>query len=159
MNGGPFAGTINKRTVDALDAPRLYDGVRTRRIMSFLVDYAIVALLTIPAAIVVAVLGLLTFGLGWGLYAILVPAIAILYVGFTMGSRRQATPGMRLAGIKVERLDGAAMDPVLAVLHGVLFWASVTVLTPLVLVVGLMTRRKQLLHDVLLGTAVVRDRV
>ena len=48
---------------------RAYRGVRTRRIFAFLVDYAIVLALAVPAAIVVAILGLLTLGLGWALYA------------------------------------------------------------------------------------------
>ena len=141
-----------------LDAPRLYDGVRTRRMLSFALDYAIVALLCLPAAIVVFFLGVFTLGFGWGLYAILPAAMAILYLAFTMGGAAQATPGMRLAGVRVEKLDGGSMDPALAVLHGVLFWTSVTFLTPLVLLVALATRRKQLLHDVLLGTVIVRDR-
>ena len=36
------------------------------------------------------------------------------------------------------------------------FWFSVTILTPLVLLVALFTQRKQLLHDLVLGTAAVR---
>jgi uncharacterized RDD family membrane protein YckC len=149
--------TAETRATD-LDAPRLYDGVRTRRMMSFVIDYALVLLLSVPAAIVVFILGIVSFGLAWGLYAILLPVIAIVYIAFTMGGSKQATPGMRVAGVRVARLDGGRVDPTLAVLHGVLFWASVSVLTPFVLLVALFTRRKQLLHDVLLGTAVIRDR-
>ena len=141
-----------------LDAPRLYDGVRSRRIFGFIADYTFVLLLSIPAAIVVAFLGILTLGLGWLLYGILLPLIAILYVGFTMGGASQATPGMRLAGVRLERLGGGRVDPPLAMLHGVLFWASNAVLTPFVLLVALFTPRKQLLQDLLLGTVVVRNR-
>ena len=125
--------------------------------MSFVVDYALVLLLSVPAAIVVFILGIVSFGLAWGLYAILLPVIAIVYIAFTMGGAKQATPGMRVAGVRVARLDGARVDPTMAVLHGVLFWASVSVLTPFVLLIALFTRRKQLLHDLLLGTAVVRN--
>ncbi len=146
----------NNRSTD-LDAPRLYDGVRTRRMLSFVFDYAIVLLLSLPAAVVVFFLGIVTLGLGWLLYAVLPPLVAIVYLAFTMGGRAQATPGMRLAGLRVARLDGGLVDPPLAVLHGVLFWTSVTLLTPFVLLVALATGRKQLLHDLLLGTAVVRS--
>jgi uncharacterized RDD family membrane protein YckC len=45
----------------------------------------------------------------------------------------------------------------LALLHGVGFWFSVGILTPLILVVALFTPRKQLLHDLLIGTVVVRS--
>ncbi|ORE97383.1 hypothetical protein ATO4_08692 [Aurantimonas sp. 22II-16-19i] len=150
--------TLNTTRMDSLDAPRAYSGVRTRRMLSFVFDYTIVLLLSVPVAIVVFLLGIVTFGLAWGLYAVLLPVIAIVYLAFTMGGSSQATPGMRMAGVRVARLDGGIVDPPLAVLHGVLFWASNAVLTPLVLLVGLFTRRKQLLHDLLLGTVVVRDR-
>ena len=154
---------MSDQTIDGarrtdLDAPRLYDGVRSRRIFGFIADYTLILLLSVPAAIVVGLLGILTLGLGWLLYGILLPLIAILYVGFTMGGRSQATPGMRLAGVRLERLDGGKVDPALAILHGVIFWASNAVLTPFVLLVALFTPRKQLLQDLLLGTVVVRNR-
>jgi uncharacterized RDD family membrane protein YckC len=139
-----------------LDAPRLYDGVRSRRMLSFFFDYAIVLLLCVPVAVLIFLLGIVTLSLGWGLYAIMVPAVALVYVAFTMGGRSQATPGMRMAGLRVEKLDGGSVEPPLAVLHGVLFWTSVSFLTPLIVLVALFNRRKQLLHDVLLGTVVIR---
>lgn len=139
-----------------LDDARLYDGVRTRRMVAFVIDYSIVALLMIPVSVMIFLLGIVTFGLGWMLYAVLFPLIAVPYVGLTMGGRSQATPGMRLLGLKIERLDGQTVDPVLAVLHGVVFWAANVVLTPAILLVGLFTPRKQLVQDLLLGTVVVR---
>src|SRR5690606_33779398 len=57
------------------DDARLYDGVRTRRIFAFLLDYLIVGLLLIPFAILVFLLGLLTFGLAWSLFAVLGPIV------------------------------------------------------------------------------------
>ena len=36
-------------------------------------------------------------------------------------------------------------------MHAVLFWISVSVLSPLVLLVGLFNGRRRLLHDVVLG--------
>ncbi len=149
--------TLDAPRMDSLDAPRAYRGVRTRRMLSFVVDYTLVLILSVPAAIVVFLLGIVSFGLAWGLYAVLLPAIAILYLAFTLGGSKQATPGMRFAGIRIARLDGGRVDAPLAVLHGVLFWAANAVLTPFVLLVGLFTPRKQLLHDLLLGTVVVRD--
>lgn len=139
-----------------LDAPQLYRGVRRGRILSFLIDYTLVLLLMIPAAIVVFMLGIVTFGLAFALYGLLFPLIAIPYVGFTMGGPRHATPGMRLMGLRLERLDGGPVDPVLAVMHGVIFWAANAILTPFILLVGLFTARKQLLQDLLLGTVVVK---
>ncbi|MER8433240.1 RDD family protein [Mesorhizobium caraganae] len=154
MNARVFDGEI---ITSRLDDVRAYDGVRTRRILAFIIDYCIVALLTLPFAILVAVLGLLTFGLGWALYSILVPAVAILYIWNTLGGRNQATSGMRMMGIRLDRLDGSRIDGLTAVVHSVQFWASTVILTPLVLLVTLFSDRKRTLHDLLLGTVVSRS--
>ncbi|MDY8109595.1 RDD family protein [Fulvimarina sp. 2208YS6-2-32] len=143
-------------TGSELDEPLLYRSALRRRSAAFLIDYALILILSVPAAIVVFFLGIVTLGLAFGLYAFLLPVVAIVYIAFTMGGAAQATPGMRLANLEVRRLDGGTVDPTLAVLHGVLFWASTVILTPAVVAVGLFTRRKQLLHDVLLGTVVSR---
>ncbi len=153
---------MNTRVLDgeilttALDDARLYDGVRTRRVMAVIVDYLIVALLTIPVAILVFVFGILTLGLGWVLFSVLVPIVALTYVWFTLGSTDQATTGMKLMGVRLERLDGRPVDGMLAVIHSVLFWAGNVILTPLVLLVSLFADRKRTLHDLLLGTVVIR---
>ncbi|HEV7252528.1 MAG TPA: RDD family protein [Mesorhizobium sp.] len=139
-----------------LGNPVLYEGVLTRRVLAFCVDYLLVLLLTIPAAIAVALIGVLTFGLGWLLYAVLVPLVAIIYVWRTLGGPNQATTGMRMTGIKLLRLDGGRVDGPLAVLHSVLFWAGNVVLTPLILLATLFTDRKRTVHDLLLGTVVAR---
>jgi uncharacterized RDD family membrane protein YckC len=154
---------VNARILDGeiiasrLDDVRAYDGVRTRRVFAFLLDYLIVALLLIPFAILVFFLGLLTFGLGWSLFAILGPAVALIYVWNTLGGPNQATVGMRMMGIRLDRLDGRPVDGLLAVVHSVLFWAGNVVLTPLVLLVTLFADRKRALHDLLLGTVVTRS--
>ena len=88
-------------------------------------------------------LGLLTLGLGWSLFAILGPAVALVYVWNTLGGRNQATVGMRMMGIRLDRLDGRPVDGLLAVVHSVLFWAGNVVLTPLILLVTLFADRKR----------------
>ena len=140
-----------------LDDARAYDGVRTRRIFACVIDYLIVGLLTIPFGILVFLLGILTLGLGWMLFGALVPAIAIVYVWNTLGGRNQATLGMKAMGIRLERLDGTPIDGLTAVVHSVLFWAGNVILTPLVLLVTLFADRKRTLHDLLLGTVVIRS--
>ncbi len=153
---------MTMRTLDGeilasrLDDWRVYEGVRTRRIVAFLIDYAIVALLVIPFAILVGIFGIVTLGLGWALFSILVPAVALSYIWTTMGSSKQATVGMRMMGIRLERLDGKPVDGLLAVLHSVLFWAANVVLTPLILLATLFLDRKRTVHDLLLGTVVAR---
>ncbi len=149
---------FDDHTVPArLDDARLYDGVLTRRVFAFLIDYFIVLLLLVPFGILVALLGLLTFGLGWSLFAVLAPAVALVYVWNTLGGPNQATTGMRLMGIRLDRLDGRPVDGMLAIVHSVLFWAGNVILSPLILLVALFTNRKRTLHDLLLGTVVTRS--
>jgi uncharacterized RDD family membrane protein YckC len=140
-----------------LDDVRAYDGVLTRRVVAFCIDYLIIGLLMIPFAILVFFLGIITLGLGWGLFGVLFPLVALIYVWNTLGGRNQATTGMRMMGIRLDRLDGKPVDGLLAVVHTVLFWAGNVVLTPLILLATLFTDRKRTLHDLLLGTVVTRD--
>ncbi|MBZ0161143.1 MAG: RDD family protein [Notoacmeibacter sp.] len=141
---------------DRYDDWRLYAGVRTRRVMAFFIDYVIVALLTIPFAVVIFLLGIITLGLGWMLFTILVPLLALSYVAFTMGGDKQATVGMQMMDIRLERTDGKRVDPLLAVVHSVLFWAGNVLLSPLILLATLVLDRKRTIHDLLLGTVIVR---
>lgn len=152
------------RTIEASDPgllsdPRALDGVLSRRVFAFIVDYLIIAGITVALAILVGLLGILTLGLGWLLFAVwgpIVALIALTYVWRTLGGPSQATPGMQMMGIKLIRLDGAPIDGLTAVVHSVLFWAGNVVLTPLILLATLFTDYKRTVHDLLLGTAVVR---
>ncbi|MCV0396349.1 MAG: RDD family protein [Rhizobiaceae bacterium] len=151
------AHPINETGVmSRFDDGRLYDSVRTKRVLAFIVDYVIVGLLLLVVGFAVFILGLLTLGLGWLLFGILAPVVALTYVGMTMGGPTQATLGMRMMSIRLERLDGRPVDPLLAIVHTVLFWAGNAILTPLILLASLFLDRKRTVHDLLLGTVVVR---
>ncbi|MEP4753695.1 MAG: RDD family protein, partial [Nitratireductor sp.] len=135
---------------------RVYEGVRTRRVFAFLLDYLFIGLLVIPFAVLVFLLGVLTLGLGWALFGVLGPIVALIYIWSTLGGAKQATPGMQLMSLRLDRLDGRPLDGLLAVVHTVLFWAGNAILTPFVLLVSLFADRKRTLHDLLLGTVVTR---
>lgn len=135
---------------------RAYSGVLSRRVFAFILDYLIVLLLCIPAAVIVFFLGVITLGLGFMLYPALFVIVALLYFGMTLGGPSQASPGMRAMGVTLMRLDGRRMDFMTAMVHAVLFWLINSVLTPLILLVGLFTEKSRLVHDMLLGTVVVR---
>lgn len=135
---------------------RAYSGVLSRRVFAFIIDYAIVLLLCIPAAVIVFFLGVITLGLGFFLYPVLFIIVAVLYFGMTLASSSQATPGMRAVGIAMARTDGRRIDFLTSTVHIVLFWVINSVLTPLILLAGLFTERSRLVHDMLLGTVIVR---
>jgi uncharacterized RDD family membrane protein YckC len=143
--------------LDPAAHPERYEGVRTRRSFAFLVDAGVILFLMIVASIVIAVLGVFTLGVGWLLFPAVWPVVAILYTVLTLGGPNSATPGMRFTGVEMRTVRGEPMNYGVALLHALGFWFSVGILTPLILIVALFTPRKQLLHDLLIGTVVVRS--
>lgn len=144
-----------RELIDPLVDPRLFEGVLSRRVLAFCVDFAVVATLTVVASVLIFFLGIVTLGLAWLLYGGVFPAIAILYSGATLGGEQAATWGMRLTGLTARLWHGAKPGFVIAAAHVIFLYASITLLTPFILIVGLLTRRKQLLHDLVLGTLFV----
>ena len=144
---------------DAVPGMSPLDGVRTKRILALVIDWVIVLGLCVPVALVIFILGIATFGLGFLLYGAMFPAIALCYTGYTMGGPEQATVGMRLNDIHVEQLNGKPVDFATAIAHAFLFWASIVIATPLVLAVALFNDEKRTLHDLLTGTIIKRGRL
>jgi uncharacterized RDD family membrane protein YckC len=157
--GGTSAtAEIDGMRFDAFDPvrdPALFAGVRWRRTLAFLVDATLILMLTAVAGVGVFLLGIVTFGLAWFFYLFLWQGVALLYTAATLGGRNSATPGMRLMGLEMRLWYGAPVYPLLAVVHAIAFWLSVSLLTPLVLIATFLGERKRLLHDMLLGTVVV----
>ena len=143
--------TTYRFVYDPATQPELFDGILSKRIIAFVFDAVAIVLLMVPAALMLLILGILTLGIAWLLFPALFAIVALSYVGFTAGGRTSATPGMRMAGVTLRTWSGQKMFPVLAMMHALLFWFSVGILTPFILLVGLFTYRRQLLHDLLLG--------
>lgn len=146
----------NSPVVAAPEDWRAYSGVLSRRVFAFIIDYMLVLLLCIPAAIVVFFLGIITLGLGFALYPALFVLTALVYFGLTLGGRSQASPGIWPSGHCHGALDGRRIDFMTAVVHMVLFWILNSILTPLILLADSFIERSRLVHDLLLGTVVVR---
>ncbi|GLK71650.1 RDD family protein [Ancylobacter dichloromethanicus] len=145
---------------DPLVEPEYFRGVLFRRFLAFLIDAVMICVPVGAAALLIFVFGFLTLGLGWFLFGLLGPGFvvwALVYTGLTLGGPRSATIGMRAMGIEMRLWYGAPMTPLLAVVSLVLFWVSMSVFTPLVAVVGLLNRRKRLVHDFVVGTVVTND--
>jgi uncharacterized RDD family membrane protein YckC len=122
-------------------------------------------LLSIPvifAVLFIAVFGLVTLGLGWALFWLVSPATviwALVYYGATLGGPHSATIGMRVMDLELRTWYGAPGYFLLGAMHAVLFWISVSVMSPLVILVGLFNSRRRLLHDVVLGTVIINNSV
>ena len=142
--------------------PELFRGVLTRRVFAFLIDLVVLSVPVILGYIFIAVFGVITLGLGWMLFWLAWPATivwAIVYYGASIGGPHSATMGMRAMDLEVRTWYGASGYFVLGACHAVLYWVSMTFLTPLVLLIGLFNGRRRLLHDVVLGTVVINNSV
>ena len=140
--------------------PELFEGVLARRCMAFLIDVTIIAIPVLFAAIFIFIFGLITLGLGWALYWLISPATviwAIVYYGMTFSGPASATIGMRVMDIEMRTWYGAPAYFVLGAVHAIVYWITVSFLTPLVLVVALFNDRRRLLHDMLVGTIVINN--
>jgi uncharacterized RDD family membrane protein YckC len=156
-NGGP-----QPHAFDPYLHPELFRGVLTRRFFAFLIDLVVLSIPVILACLFIAVFGVVTLGLGWALFWLVSPASivwALVYFGASLGGPHSATLGMRMMDLEMRTWYGASGYFVLGAMHAVLFWVSVSFLTPLVVLVGLFNGRRRLLHDILLGTVVINSSV
>ena len=147
---------------DPFSQPDLFRGVLTRRVFAFLIDLVVLAIPVILAYVFIAVFGLITLGLGWLLFWLVWPASviwAVIYYGASLGGPHSATIGMRVMDLELRTWYGAPSYFVLGATHAVLFWVSISFLTPLVLLIGLFNGRRRLLHDVILGTVVINSSI
>jgi uncharacterized RDD family membrane protein YckC len=131
-------------------------GVLSSRLLAFMFDFVAIAILWAVSAVALGFLGFLTFGLAWLALPVLWQIVALFYNGLTVSGPGRGTWGMRIAGIELIRTDGTGLDFLSAAVHAVLFYVSVVVLTPLVLVLGMVRNDRRLLHDLLLGSVAVR---
>lgn len=155
-----FSFEVKPHAYDPAANPELFEGILARRIIAFAIDVVVIAIPLILAWIFVFVFGLITFGLGWLLFWMLSPASviwALVYYGMTLGSPASATLGMRAMDLQMRTWYGAPAYFVLGAVHAIIFWVSVTVLTPLILVFGLFNTRRRLLHDVLVGAVIINN--
>jgi uncharacterized RDD family membrane protein YckC len=155
-------GGVQPHAFDPDLQPELFRGLLMRRTFAFLIDLVVLSVPVILGYIFIAVFGLITLGLGWMLFWLAWPATivwAIVYYGASIGGPHSATMGMRVMDLELRTWYGASGYFVLGATHAVLFWVSISFLSPLVLLVGLFNSRRRLLHDVILGTVIINSSV
>jgi uncharacterized RDD family membrane protein YckC len=153
-------GGATQQAFDPVSEPELFRGVLTRRIFAFIIDLIVISVPVVLGYAFIAVFGLITLGLGWLLFWLAWPATVvwvIVYYGASIGGPHSATMGMRVMDLELRTWYGSPGYFVLGAMHAVLFWVSISFLTPLVLLVGLFDRRRRLLHDLVLGTVVINS--
>ncbi|HEY5216202.1 MAG TPA: RDD family protein [Pseudolabrys sp.] len=151
---------IKPHAYDPVSNPELFEGVLARRVVAFLIDFMVMAVPVVLAAMFIFAFGIVTLGLGWALYWLLPPASviwALVYFGLTLGGERSATIGMRVMDLEMRTWYGAPAYFVLGAVHAIAFWFSVSFFTPFVLLVAFFNERRRLLHDIVLGTVVINN--
>lgn len=149
--------TPNYQTPAPAPAAPDVGGVLAGRSIGFFVDFLLIGLIWAMITTGLVVLGFATFGLTWLLLPSLFPIVALLYNGFTIGGRKQATPGMRLFGVKMRMAEtGGEVTFLIAAVHAIFYYVSVSVLTPFILLVGIVRSDSRMLHDLLAGVIAVR---
>ena len=147
-------GTHNRRN------PELFEGVPARRVIAFCIDFVIISVPVMLASLFILLLAIVTFGFGLVLFLLLSPAAliwALFYYAATFGSPASATIGMRMMDLEMRTWYGAPAYSLLGAVHAIVFWISVSVLSPLILLVALFNGRRRLLHDFAVGTVVINN--
>lgn len=163
-DGGPrrlgVSIDVKPHAYDSAANPELFEGVLARRCIAFVIDVIIIAIPVLLAALFIVIFGVVTLGLGWLLFWLFWPATviwAIVYYGWTFGSAASATIGMRVMELEMRTWYGAPAYFVLGAVHAIVYWLTVSYLTPLILLVAFFNERRRCLHDMLVGTIVINN--
>jgi len=151
---------VRPHAYDPIRNPELFEGVLARRIVAFIIDFILISIPVVLAAMFIFAFGVVTFGLGFALYWLLSPGAviwALIYFGATLGGPASATVGMRVMNLEMRTWYGAPAYFVLGAVHAIVFWVSISALTPFILLVAFFNDRRRLLHDIILGTVVINN--
>lgn len=140
----------------APDSPWLYEGLRRRRCIAYLIDVLLIAVLGIGLWFALSVIGVLTLGLLAPAGAIVLALWPLAYHSLFL-ALRGATPGMRIFGLVARNWDGRRVTALQAVVATLLFYLSVGVTAWLILLVALFNDRARTVHDILSNTLIVRS--
>jgi len=164
MSGSARPGDAPQVTFNNTDKPHAYDpvrqreyfeGVLSRRVIAFVIDLTIILALTLAAYVFLFIAGIFTLGLTWLLLGVAFPIVALSYNAYTLSRPQSATIGMRVTDLQMRTWYGAPMYALLAAFHAILFYVSVTFLTPFILLLAPFNGRKRCLHDYFAGTVVI----
>ena len=133
-------------------------GVLGSRLFAWIGDIIILFILGWLVFALLLLLGVVTFGATWLLIPAATVATALGYAAVTIGGPRQATWGMRMAGLRVETADGGRPDVLTAAVHALLFYvaAGTVGLWLIDIACGFVRADRRLGHDLLTGLVVVR---
>ncbi|NVK18047.1 MAG: RDD family protein [Methylocystaceae bacterium] len=142
---------------DPIEYPEYYDGISIKRILAYVIDFIICAVVGFIGVIIASIVGLMSFGLLFGPMIALLALIPIIYHTVLIASDKSATIGMRFVGIRVYRLDGGRPEMLQAFIQTAIFFFTAPPTSFLILIVCLFNTRRRCLHDILAGTLTLND--
>ena len=159
-SGLGISADLRPHAYDPIANPELFDGVLTRRFVAFVIDLIIIGLPVAAAALFILVFGLSPSALA-GCCSGCFRRHPWCGHCSTMAPRSVARPrptlGMRAMEIEMRTWYGAPAYFVLGAVHAIVYWVSVSLLTPFIVVVGFLNSRKRLLHDMLVGAVIINN--
>jgi uncharacterized RDD family membrane protein YckC len=138
-----------------VDDDSLTWGVPSRRIAAFLIDWLLIALVTMTVSVVFAIIHLMTLGLLHG-PANLILIIGLVYEAGWIASPAMATPGQAAVGLGTRRSDDLGRPTLVQAIAftGLLY---LTLAAGVIwLAVAFFTHRRRAIHDMISGLVVVR---
>lgn len=147
---------MNPNLPDPASAPELFESVLTRRVMAFFIDSAIMVFIAAVISIIGVVAGFFTLGLAWLALPIVIPLVLLGYYAATLGSHSRATIGMAAMDLVLTRTRGAPLDGWKILIHPLVFWITVWLAWPISLIIALLTPRREMVHDLITGTLMLR---
>jgi uncharacterized RDD family membrane protein YckC len=140
-----------------LDDDFLVGGAVSRRCVAWVIDVILIGMLVWVLWWILAMFGILTFGLGFAAMGVL-PFVPFCYHLLSLLGPASATPGQRMLGLTVRRNFDLGPPTGLQALVSTLAFYLTLATSGLLLVVALFTIRHRTLHDLASGLVVVRVR-
>jgi uncharacterized RDD family membrane protein YckC len=137
------------------DPDYLTAGVMSRRVMAWLLDMIVLAIVLAIAWVGCLAFGILTLGFGWGIF-MLIPVLPFAYTICSLASGLAATPGQLLMGLRAVREEDLGPPGFARALVFAIGFALTLSTSGLLLLVALFTPGHRTLHDMVSGLAIVR---
>lgn len=141
---------------DPTSAPELFEGVLVRRAFAWLIDCVIIGGITVAALLFGLLIGVLTLGVGLLALPVIIPVAILGYYAATLGSPMRATVGMQAMDIVLTPVRGRPLNGWAILIHPILFWLTVWISWPFSILFALFTPRQQMIHDLIVGTLMLR---
>lgn len=128
--------------------------ITRRRTKAFLVDLAVITGLSM--ALIIFLMDRTALSPSWlGLAApALFSVLGLIYFALTQGSPMAASPGMKVYKLRLRLRQGGSLGYKAALLRSVIFYVTITIFTPLILLMIPLTRGRRAFHDLFVGGAV-----